>query len=223
MQTQMTKIKYSVYQKHHQAFQGLTLAVLLLAITCSILFWVSGTPLVRCALYLKACTKKLNEAIATNFTLFTLLCFSSSCLLQFLNFSGCLRYSQFFRCLVIMQLKHWTKKHKTGNSLASHLTWFLLSVKPTDIWAKISFPLHRWFLMNTYTDTKKLKTMWTVYLHPIRSTTDLNLLAPKDCPGQNSTARVCFAIQSNANQDTAHANIMFNNSTTCFSCNLGTL
>lgn len=76
MQTQMTKIKYSVYQKHHQAFQGLTLAVLLLAITCSILFWVSGTPLVRCALYFKACTKSLNEAIATNFTLFTLLCFS---------------------------------------------------------------------------------------------------------------------------------------------------
>lgn len=68
----MTKIKYSFYEKHHQAFQGLTLAVLLLAITCSLLFWVSGTPLVRCALYLKACTKNVNEAIATKFTFFTL-------------------------------------------------------------------------------------------------------------------------------------------------------
>lgn len=63
--------------------------------------------------------------------------------------------------------------------------------------------------------------MWTVYLHPIRSTTDLNLLAPKDCPGQNSTARVGFAIQSNANQDTAHANIMFNNSDYLFQLYFG--
>lgn len=94
-------------------------------------------------------------------------------------------------------------------------------MKPADIWAKISFRLYRLFFYEHRYLTKKLKTMWTVYLHPIRSTTDLNLLAPKDCPGQNSTARVCFAIQSNANQDTAHANIMFNNSDYLFQLYFG--
>lgn len=88
---------------------------------------------------------------------------------------------------------------------------------------RFPFPCTGDFLWTQILNKKKLKTMWTVYLHPIRSTTDLNLLAPKDCPGQNSTARVCFAIQSNANQDTPMQISCLIIPTTCFSCTLGTL